>query len=68
MDNIDYVFKVIIVGDTGVGKSNVLLRYRSNLFDAFMKNTIGVDFYQIDKKMPGGSMVTNIETPTECSS
>ena len=57
MDNVDYVFKIIIVGDSGVGKSNLLLRYKSNSFDPFMKNTIGVDFYQIDHIVKGGKKV-----------
>lgn len=58
MDQVDYVFKIIIVGDTGVGKSNILMRYKSNTFDAFMKNTIGVDFYQMDKDIAGGKKVS----------
>lgn len=51
------VFKLIIVGESGVGKSNILLRYRSNSFDPFMKNTIGVDFYQIDYSAKNGLKV-----------
>ena len=54
MQNVDYVFKIIIVGDSGVGKSNILLRYKSNLFKESMKNTIGVDFFQIDKRTKNG--------------
>ena len=29
----DYVFKIVIVGDSGVGKSNILTRYTRNYFD-----------------------------------
>lgn len=39
-----YLFKVILVGDSGVGKSNLLLRYTKNDFDASSHSTIGVDF------------------------
>jgi GTPase SAR1 family protein len=39
-----YVFEVIIVGDSGVGKSNLLLRFTKNQFDASSHSTIGVDF------------------------
>lgn len=57
MDGVDHVFKVIIVGDSAVGKSNILLRYKSNTFQPFMKNTIGVDFYQLDKTTKDGLKV-----------
>lgn len=40
----DHVFKILIIGDSSVGKSNLLLRFTDNVFhDAFLP-TIGVDF------------------------
>ena len=36
--------KIIIVGDTGVGKTNVLIRFCENSFKANYIATIGVDF------------------------
>ncbi|KAL9656421.1 hypothetical protein ABK040_005186 [Willaertia magna] len=43
MDN-DFLFKVIIVGDSGVGKSNLISRYTQNKFNRDSKTTIGVEF------------------------
>ena len=40
----DYVFKVIIVGEAGVGKSCLLRRYADQSFTDNYINTIGVDF------------------------
>ena len=40
----DILFRVIIVGDTGVGKSCLLLRFRENTFNEQHNVTIGVDF------------------------
>jgi Ras-related protein Rab-1A len=40
----DYLFKIIIVGDTGVGKSCVLLRFVDEAFTDSYISTIGVDF------------------------
>ncbi|KAG0837196.1 hypothetical protein G6F16_003945 [Rhizopus arrhizus] len=40
----DYLFKIIIIGDSGVGKSNLLLRYTSNEFLQDSRSTIGVEF------------------------
>ena len=42
--NYDFVFKIVLIGDSGVGKSNILLRYVSNKFDTSSKATIGAEF------------------------
>jgi Ras-related protein Rab-11A len=38
------IFKVVIVGDSGVGKTNILLRYLKNEFNEESKATVGVEF------------------------
>ena len=43
-DDISYMFKIIIIGDAGVGKSNILVRYTKNEFDSSMKPTVGIEF------------------------
>ena len=40
----DILFRVIIVGDTGVGKSCILLRFSENTFNEQHNVTIGVEF------------------------
>ena len=41
----DYVFKVLMIGDSGVGKSALLMRFCQGSFDpSKLQNTIGVDF------------------------
>lgn len=39
----DYLFKLLLIGDSGVGKSSLLLRFTSDSFDD-LSPTIGVDF------------------------
>ncbi|XVE83108.1 hypothetical protein DITRI_Ditri16bG0061000 [Diplodiscus trichospermus] len=41
---IDYVFKVVLIGDSAVGKSQILSRYARNEFSLDSKATIGVEF------------------------
>ena len=39
-----YTIKYIIVGDSSVGKSNLLLRYSKNIFDPGHTATLGIEF------------------------
>lgn len=43
-DEYDYLFKVVLIGDSGVGKSNLLSRFTKNEFNLESKTTIGVEF------------------------
>ena len=43
-DNYDFLFKMILIGDSSVGKSNILLKYLKNEFDQSSKATVGVEF------------------------
>jgi len=40
----DLLFKIVLVGDSGVGKSNLLSRFTRNTFTVDEKSTIGVEF------------------------
>jgi len=42
--NYDHLFKIVIVGDSGVGKSCVLMRFADDEFTENFLSTIGVDF------------------------
>ena len=41
----DYIFKLILIGSSGVGKSSILQRYVQKIFNTEYTCTIGVDFF-----------------------
>ncbi|XP_076960483.1 ras-related protein Rab11C-like [Bidens hawaiensis] len=51
----DYLLKIVLIGDSGVGKSNILARFTRNEFYLESKATIGVEFatrtLQVEGKM-----------------
>ncbi|XP_063056574.1 ras-related protein Rab-11B-like [Engraulis encrasicolus] len=50
----EYEFKVVLIGDSGVGKSDLISRFTRNEFNLERKRTIGVEFatrrIQVDSK------------------
>ena len=43
-DDPDFLFKIVLIGDSAVGKSNLLSRFTRNQFNLESKSTIGVEF------------------------
>lgn len=43
-NDFDYMFKVILIGSSSVGKSNILLRFTRNQFNERHQMTIGVEY------------------------
>ena len=54
-DREDYKLKIVIVGDSGVGKTNLIRRFTYNEFNSNSKATVGVEFsskaYKINDKI-----------------
>ena len=59
-DNYDVIYKIVLVGDSGVGKTNIMLRYINKEFNLNTKATVGVEFGSknviIDKKIVKGQI------------
>ena len=49
----DYLFKVLLLGDSGAGKSSLILRYTDDRFNSSLVSSIGVDFKVKKKEIEG---------------
>ncbi|PWA45070.1 RAB11G [Artemisia annua] len=56
----EYLFKVVIIGDSAVGKSNLLTRYAKNEFNMHSKSTIGVEFQTQTMEIDGKEVKAQI--------
>jgi len=48
----DYFLKIIIIGDTSVGKTNFLFRFIDGKFNQIYQPTIGIDYKSIIRVLP----------------
>jgi Ras-related protein Rab-1A len=49
----DYLFKLLLIGNSGVGKSNMLLRFADDVYKEDHTATIGVDFKICSRNIDG---------------
>jgi hypothetical protein len=40
----DFLFKILLIGNSGVGKSALIMRFADDIFHTSFASTIGVDF------------------------
>nr|CAH0105354.1 unnamed protein product [Daphnia galeata] len=43
-ESFDFLFKIVVIGDCGIGKTSLVQRFKSGVFTERYTNTIGVDF------------------------
>jgi Ras-related protein Rab-11A len=60
MEDTNLLFKVVIIGDSGVGKSNLMTRYTTNEFSQDTPATIGVEFMTKSVKTEGRDVKVQI--------
>ena len=56
----DFLFKLVLIGDSGVGKSNLLLRWAKNQFNPESAPTIGLEFATKTLKIDGKTVKVNV--------
>lgn len=52
-DNFDFLFKIVLIGDCGTGKTCVVQRFKNGTYAENQGNTIGVDFSMKTVKIDG---------------
>ncbi|KAL0321079.1 UNVERIFIED_CONTAM: Ras-related protein RABA5a [Sesamum radiatum] len=56
----DYLFKIVMIGDAAVGKSNLLARFARDEFYPNSKSTIGVEFQTQKMEISGKEVKAQI--------
>ncbi|KAK3580752.1 hypothetical protein CHS0354_023033 [Potamilus streckersoni] len=56
----DFIWKIVLVGDSGVGKTNLLSRFTRNEFNIESKSTIGVEFATRNLQIKGRTVRAQI--------
>jgi small GTP-binding protein len=59
-DQVDYIIKTIIIGDTGVGKTTLMRKLTEKQFFYNNTPTIGVDFFTVKTKINNTDIKINI--------
>ena len=64
----DYLFKLLLIGDSGVGKSCLLLRFADDMYTDTYISTIGVDFVSNTYSMKPGVLWSSLFFSSELTS
>jgi GTPase SAR1 family protein len=56
-DGYDLLFKIVLIGDSGVGKSNLFSRFINGEFNIELQTTIGVEFATKSITTPEGKVI-----------
>ena len=63
---IDYTFKVIIIGNAGVGKSSLSIKATKNIFEINYLTTIGVEFFDLIIELKQNNKVIKLQIWDTC--
>lgn len=61
MDIVDYTYKIIIIGDSGTGKTSILSQAINGKFDDFHNLTIGVEYGSKKYRLPNENLYVKLQ-------
>ena len=61
-DQFDYLFKIVLIGDAGVGKTCIVQRFKTGNFLERHGSTIGVDFTMKTLNIDGKRVKVSLTT------
>ncbi|EPY84403.1 hypothetical protein CB1_000477012 [Camelus ferus] len=69
--NFDYMFKLLIIGNSSVGKTSFLFRYADDSFTSAFVSTVGIDFkvktvFKNEKRIKLQIWNTDFASPEHC--
>ena len=59
-EDYEFIFKVVLAGESGVGKTNILKKYINNKFDEKIQSTIGVEYGEKKFNIEGHTVIAKI--------
>ncbi|GAU27214.1 hypothetical protein TSUD_108050 [Trifolium subterraneum] len=59
-EDYDHLIKLLLIGDSGVGKSSLLLRFSDSVFETSYITTLGIDFKNRTIEMDGKKIMLQI--------
>ena len=62
----DFLIKLLLIGDSGVGKSCLLIRFADDSFNTSFITTIGIDFKIRTVELDGRRVKLQIWVSSEC--
>lgn len=60
-ETFDYLFKIVLIGDCGTGKTCVVQRFKTGQYEERHGNTIGVDFSMKTVNIDGKKIKVSIQ-------
>jgi GTPase SAR1 family protein len=60
-----HTIKVVMIGDSCIGKTAIITRFIKNEWQANYKETVGIEFYRREERLIGKALKVHLSTPSQ---